>query len=161
MCSYCGCREETAIAELSDEHDQLQDLAHDLQRLAATRDHRAARSLLDDRLAPLLQHHTSKEEQGLFTQLRSCWEADGRLDTLAQEHLDMEALLHVVRAGGPGWSHAVEQLVTDLGQHIIDEEVDLFPYALYELRPSQWEALTELHAQLAPTHDTRTGLGGR
>lgn len=155
MCDYCGCRNEAAIAELSDEHDRIQDLAYDLERLADTGDHRAVCAFLDEHLMPLLQHHTEKEEQGLFAQLRTSWEADDRLDTLVQEHRDIEVRLRQVRTGGPEWPHAVTLLVAELSQHILDEEVDLFPYALYELRPSQWEALTELHARLATTHGTR------
>ena len=155
MCGYCGCRHQPAIAELSDEHDRIQDLAHDLEHLARTSDHRTMCTLLDDHLAPLLQHHTDKEERGLFKQLRSCWEADDRLDTLVQEHRDIEDHLRQVRSGGPTWRQAVGQLVAELSQHILDEEVDLFPYALYELRPSQWDALTELHARLAKTPNVR------
>ena len=151
MCDYCGCHSQTAIAELSEEHDRIQDLCYDLRRLDASDDEPAARRLVDERLAPLLLHHTDKEERGLFAELRSCWEADDRLDTLIDEHRDIEAQLQRVRAGGTGWQQAVRQLVTEISQHILDEEVDLFPYALYELRPRQWESLDELHEALATT----------
>ena len=94
----------------------------------------------------LLDHHTSKEERGLFTQLRACNETDDRLDTLIGEHRTIEAAVSTIRTRTDGWRGTLVQLVEDLDQHILDEEVDLFPYAMYELRGPQWDRVAEVHA---------------
>lgn len=146
MCDYCGCRNQPAINELSQEHDRLLDLAYYLDRLARRGSHAEVLEVLDDEFASLLGHHTDKEEAGLFTQLRSCDETDDRLDTLIGEHRQIEASLAELRAGGEGWRQALDRLVDDLDEHILDEEVDLFPYAMYELRASHWDQVAQVHA---------------
>jgi hemerythrin-like domain-containing protein len=102
--------------------------------------------LVDGGFADLLEHHTAKEERGLFTQLRSSYAADERLDTLTGEHRALEVLLASVRAGRDGWQEALVRFVDELANHVLDEEVDLFPYAMYELQDAQWERVAEVHA---------------
>lgn len=150
MCDYCGCRQQPAIAELSDEHDRLLDLGYRLRRLTACGWHEEVLAIIDDQLGPLLRHHTDREERGIFTQLRANFEADARLDELEAEHRDIDARLDRVRMATDGWQETLSQLVTDLAQHIFDEEVDLFPYAMYELTPAQWDAVAEVHTSSAP-----------
>jgi hemerythrin-like domain-containing protein len=151
MCDYCGCRNQPEINELSDEHNRLLDLAYQLHRLARRGSHTDVLAVIDGEFAPLLDHHTSKEEQGLFTQLRSRYAADDRLDTLIGEHHDIKVQVAAVHAGDHGWREALTRLVDDLDQHILDEEVDLFPYAMYELQPSQWTQVAQVHATSART----------
>jgi hemerythrin-like domain-containing protein len=157
MCDYCGCRNQPEINELSDEHDRLLDLAYQLHRLARRGSHAEVLAVVDGEFAALLDRHTGKEEQGLFTQLRSCDEADDRLDTLVGEHRELEARLAVVREAAAGWREVLTELVDDLDQHILDEEVDLFPYAMYELRAPQWDLVAEAHAAAAHASATPTG----
>lgn len=150
MCDYCGCRNQPEIAELSQEHDRLLDLAYDLKHLAAGGSHTEVLAIVDGPFASLLAHHTGKEERGIFTQLRSHDEADDRLDALLTEHRELEAQLTAVREGHEGWRSVLVRLVADLNQHVIDEEVDLFPYAMYELRGPQWDRVAEVHADASP-----------
>lgn len=161
MCDYCGCRLQPAITELSNEHERLLDLSCRLRQLAAAGAHRDALEAVDGEFAALLERHTVKEERGIFTQLRSCWEADHRLDDLVGEHRAIEALLEQVRAGSVGWQRAVARLATDLAEHIFAEEVDLFPYAMYELTDAQWRKVAETHATSAPSTNTPRGVARR
>lgn len=146
VCDYCGCRLIPPIAELSEEHDRLLDLAYKLRRLADDGAREAAMALLEDEFTTLLRHHTSKEEQGIFDQLRSLGAAGARLDQLVDEHRDIEEQIARVQRGEQGWQDALRQLAADLSGHIVDEEVDLFPFAMYELDDAQWDTVAEVHA---------------
>jgi hemerythrin-like domain-containing protein len=146
MCDYCGCRLRPAIDELSEEHERLLDLVYGLRRKAEAGDHAQVAATLERDLAPLLRHHADKEERGLFTQLRAAWQADDRLDALVTEHRDLERLLAGVIAGGQDWTRLLLRLADELTEHIFDEETDLFPYALYELTPAQWDEVEAVHA---------------
>ena len=145
MCDYCGCRLLPPIAELSDEHDRLLDLAYSLRRLAENGDHAQLLELLDGEFTSLLATHTDKEERGVFHQLRSLGAADDRLDQLIGEHRDLEQQLDRLRRREDGWVEQVRVLAADLSGHIVDEEVDLFPFAMYELDDGQWDAVVEVH----------------
>lgn len=151
MCDYCGCRRQPAIEELSQEHEDILELASQLRRLAAAGAHDDVVAVIDRDLAPLLDHHTSKEERGVFAELRVAWEADGRLDELVEEHRELERGLSEVRLGGAGWQRALTGLLHTLSEHILAEETDLFPYALYELRSDQWDAVEALHGAYRAT----------
>lgn len=146
MCDYCGCRLQPEIEELSQEHERLLDLGYRLRRLARDHSHAEVLDLVDGEFAHLLDHHTDKEERGLFAELRSNHEAAERIDALVDEHHDIATHLAEVRAGGDGWREALTRLVAELDRHIMDEEVDLFPYSLYELREAQWDRVAEVHA---------------
>lgn len=158
MCDYCGCRFIAPIADLSAEHDRLLDLAYGLRQLADDGAHDQVLDLLDGGFASLLRDHTDKEERGIFAQLRATGEADERLDQLIGEHRDIESQLALVRSGDDGWQDALHRLVADLSGHIVDEEVDLFPYAMYELDDGQWDTVAELHA--APRATRSNGVAG-
>ena len=155
MCDYCGCRFIPPIADLSDEHDRLMDLAYELRRLADAGARDRVVEIIDGEFASLLRRHTDKEEHGIFTQLRSTGEADPRLDALTGEHRDIEAQLARVRRGDAGWQEAVGRLASDLSGHIIDEEADLFPYAMYELDDTQWDTVAEDHASAGAARSDR------
>ena len=136
------------VDELSHEHETILDLAYLLRRLAAEGLHHAAVDLVDRELAPLLDRHTRKEERGLFTQLRASWSADAQVGELEDQHRSVEAQLAAIRAGGDGWQDTAAALVADLDAHIVEEEVDLFPYAVYLLDDAAWGAVTAVHAQV-------------
>lgn len=101
MCDYCGCRHEPAIAELSQEHEQVLELSSRMRWHARERDLGAAQRTLAA-LQPLLAVHTHKEEQGPFAQLRRAWGADDRIDALIREHHDIDELLRHVEDGRAG-----------------------------------------------------------
>lgn len=148
MCDHCGCRRQAPIDELSDEHERVLDLGYRLRRLARRGDHATVVTVLEHDFVPLLEVHTTKEERGLFTALRGTWDADDRLDSLVDEHRDLEARLAVVAAGGAGWEETLVALLADLSDHVLAEETDLFPYALYELGADQWQAVEDAHAEV-------------
>lgn len=150
MCDYCGCRRQAAIDELSEEHERLLDLTYGLRKAAKRADHAAVMTTLADEIVPLLQRHTDKEERGLFTQLRQAWGCDTRLDTLIDEHRDIEERIERIRAAAPAWPDEVRRLANDLSAHIMDEETDLFPYAVYELDDAHWSAIDAVHASSKP-----------
>lgn len=145
MCDYCGCRDLVPIDDLAREHERLLDLGYRLRRLAREGSHAAVMVMLEQEFMPLLDQHTSREERGLFTQLRARWEADDRLDALVGEHRSMEAQLLGVLTGDPGWAADLEKFVADLAEHVLAEETDLFPYAMYELDAHQWRAVQAAH----------------
>jgi hemerythrin-like domain-containing protein len=151
VCDYCGCRTAPAIDELSDEHDRLLNLGHGARRRALTEDYATIVALLESEFLPLLAAHTRKEEAGLFAELRASWEADDRIAALEDEHEEIDALFDVVRRGGHGWRGALDVAVRLLSDHVMDEETDLFPYALYALSPEQWADVTRRHAPVAST----------
>ncbi len=134
-----------AIEELTREHDHLLELVGRLRRLAEADDHDGVRNLLDHEFAPLLGRHAHKEEHGVFRALRSTRRVDDRLDELTGEHRTIEALVEEVHRGRSGWQHALGRLADDLSSHVMDEEVDLFPSAMYELDDAQWEAVADVH----------------
>lgn len=157
MCDHCGCRDEPAVDDLSREHETLLDLAYLLRRLASEGDHEAAVDLVGRELAPLLHRHTRKEELGLFTQLRASWAADSQVSELVGQHRSVEAQLEVIRAGADGWQDTAAALVADLDAHVLEEEVDLFPYAVYLLDEVQWGAVADVHEQVRGEPDDARG----
>jgi hemerythrin-like domain-containing protein len=146
VCDFCGCRQQPAIDELSEEHERLLDLGYRLRRWAAEGDRDRVRHAVVQDLLPLLHHHTDKEERGLFAQLRAAWEADDRLATLVDEHRRIDDLATRVLGDDVGWPEHLTTLVATLSEHILSEETDLFPYARYELDHRQWDAVERVHA---------------
>lgn len=143
MCDYCGCRRSDVIAELSDEHERILELAYTLRDSALSRDQATAMAAAHA-LQLLLVPHTRKEEEGLFQQLRRRWETDGRLAVLVDEHREIEDLLRGITSGR-GWHEAAQRATSVLSEHILAEETDLFPYALYELDADQWTMVEAVH----------------
>jgi hypothetical protein len=140
VCGYCGCRAITVIGELSAEHDALVNASGVLQRAAAGGDVAAAgaaATVLGDLLAP----HTAREELGLFAELRRDEEFTDHVDSLCDEHDDLDALLAAV-AGGD--LTRVPVLVDLLRRHIDHEENGLFPAAAVGLDGPAWERVAEL-----------------
>ncbi len=148
MCDYCGCRQQPAIDELSEEHEQLLEQVSQLRRLARSGSHDEVADILRVHVVPALAVHTTKEERGIFTELRRSWVADDRLDALVGEHRAIEERIGRILAAEDDWRPLVRELADELSGHIVDEETDLFPYALYELTPAQWEAVESLHRGL-------------
>jgi hemerythrin-like domain-containing protein len=149
VCDFCGCRQQPAIDTLSEEHERLLDLGYRLRSSATDGDRERVRATVARDLLPLLHHHTDKEERGLFTQLRAAWEADDRLAALVVEHREIDRLASRVLDDDVGWREHLATLVATLSEHILSEETDLFPYALYELDHRQWDEVERVHASTA------------
>ena len=138
MCDYCDCRSHPYIAALSAEHEVMLTLLADLERAVGAADAATATSVtarLDDLLAP----HATKEERGVFAELRRSEVDDGYLGRFEDEHRVIQAL-SAGRADQP-WEASARALVQQLRDHIFREETDLFPAAHQVLAPAQWDAV--------------------
>lgn len=160
MCDYCGCRSVAAIDQLSEEHEQVLALVYFLRGHAQRGELQPARTVADD-LAVLLEVHTEKEEHGLFSELRTSWGADQRLDELTSEHQEIHDLVLAVMQGQSGWETAALRLTKALSEHILAEETDLFPYAMYELGSAAWSRIDAIHQQMGCAGTRLVGLGDR
>lgn len=134
MCDHCGCRSFAEIAELTAEHERILDLAWRV----AEHDDAAARAAL----LPLLAEHVAKEEQGLYPQLVDAGDLDSQvLAVLEAEHRSIDA-----QAAGPGWNR---RAYYELAAHIEQEEMELFPAAMFSFDDDDWAALADTHRRLS------------
>lgn len=139
MCSYCGCEAESIISDLMEDHAVIADLGYRVNRaLDADRLEEARR--LASQVDQLFARHSSKEESGLFAQLRAAGDALDEVDRLEAEHRYLRSGL-----SDPGVVDApdrLRQLLGDLARHAEIEETDLFPFAIQQLPDAAWEELT-------------------
>lgn len=139
MCSYCGCRSISVIGELTEEHERIINAAGELRRAASTGDATAAGEHARA-VAWLLHSHTAREERGLFRELRLDAEFTDHIDSLTDEHDEIDLLLEEVLAGELA---RVTQLVDLLRAHIDREEDGLFPAAAIALFGPAWERVVD------------------
>jgi hypothetical protein len=126
MCDHCGCRTFAEIAELSRDHDRILELAW---RFAEDRDAGARAELL-----PLLAAHVAKEEVGLYPLLVATGGLDAELlASLEDEHTTIDQQLN-----GDGWNR---RAFYELAAHIEQEEMELFPSAMFGFDDIEWDAL--------------------
>jgi hemerythrin-like domain-containing protein len=145
MCSYCGCRSISVIGELTEEHEQIINAAAELRRAALVGDAAAAGEHARD-VARLLHPHTAREERGLFRELRLDPEFTDHIDSLTDEHDEIDIRLEEILAGELA---RVTELVDLLRAHIDREEDGLFPAAAIALFGPAWERVVE-HAAAEP-----------
>lgn len=146
MCDHCGCRSYPQIAELTDDHDRILELAW---RIAEA--HRACVDVGADHdaLTALLDAHVSREEKGLYPLLADGGDltADVR-DALEEEHRDLDA---AIATGGFD-----RRAYYALAAHIEHEETELFPAAMFAFDEEEWHALRAVHhAHPAPVLEPR------
>lgn len=135
MCSYCGCRSITVIAELTREHEEVVNVLGTLVR-AAARDDSAEVATTAARLAELLEPHTRTEELGLFAELRREPELADHVDDLCREHQEIDALVAAVARGDLADARHLDDV---LRRHIDREENGLFPAAVIALDGPAWD----------------------
>jgi hemerythrin-like domain-containing protein len=136
MCDHCDCRSFAGIAELSAEHDRILVLAWDVAE--ATRTGAAAKTGDHVRLVELLQRHVVKEETGLYPRLRAAGSLDADAsDALEDEHREIDGLLATGRFD--------RRAYLALAAHIEQEEMELFPGAMFAFEDDDWEAVGEAH----------------
>jgi hemerythrin-like domain-containing protein len=140
MCEYCGCQQNTVLAELTAEHDRLRELGHDLTAAANAADVEAAAGLAAGMRA-LLGPHTQVEETALFPALAADFAAE--LAKLVAEHRDIDAALGELASGCPlpGWPLRTHLTLRHLFDHILKEQDGVFPAALATLAEADWESL--------------------
>lgn len=141
MCDHCSCRQFRAIAEMSTEHEQILEVAWELSE-----QHRAtgvADGPLRDRLMAMLAVHVEAEEVALYPLLV---ETGGlqpdHLEQLEQEHTDLASAL----MGGTFDRVAYFELAS----HIEEEELELFPLAMFGFDDEDWAVLDATPRFLAP-----------
>lgn len=142
MCDYCGCRSQPEIKLLADQHEQILAVAEELRDVSSLPAERIA-SLLHD-LADLLLPHTTREEVGLFAQLRAVVDAE-YIDRFIGDHRLIDELLEASRHD----HRRITELIDLLDEHTRDEENDMHPAARQLLGPEQWAAIDRAVATLA------------
>lgn len=90
-------------------------------------------------------------------QIAERWPADSQVSELVGQHRSVEAQLEAIRAGADSWQDTAAAIVADLDAHVLEEEVDLFPYAVYLLDEVQWGAVADVHEQVRGEPDDARG----
>lgn len=137
MCSYCGCRAITVIAQLTSEHEAIINATGLLSRAAAVGDAAAAQTAAAA-VAALLEPHAAREEVGLFAELRGDSEFTAPIDSLCAEHRELDSLLAHLSGGDLG---AAAELETLMRRHIDREENGIFPAAAIALDGETWDLI--------------------
>ena len=133
MCDHCGCRSFAEISDLTAEHERILVLAW---RVAEQRDEGARAELL-----PLLAGHVAKEEQGLYPQLVATGDLDHDVvAALEAEHTTIDA-----QATGTQWDR---RAFYELAAHIEQEEMELFPAAMFGFDETDWAELGSVFTQI-------------
>ena len=143
MCNYCGCRAIPAIAELTDQHEVIAEVAGDLERAIVAERWPEATQLLAT-LRRLLTPHVALEEAGLFSVMGVLEEFADGVAMLYDDHDDIDSALD---QPAPDWSR-VRAAVHQLFEHIDREEHGLFPASLATFTNDQWDRVHELQARI-------------
>lgn len=135
MCDHCGCREFGAIAELTAEHEQILSLAWRVaERDGGDEAIRSARA----QLQVVLDAHVDKEETALYPLLLEKGDLDVETSTVLEaEH----AALHAALVAGPFDRRAYYALAA----HIEQEEMELFPAAMFAFDDDEWDEMEAVH----------------
>ncbi|OBH23616.1 hemerythrin HHE cation-binding protein [Mycobacterium sp. E342] len=154
MCEYCGCQAVAAIAELTREHDELVNLIGCARRAQAAGDV-AGLAAVGRRMTRVLAPHTRVEEQGLFVALAA--QFPDHVAALTAEHRHIEAVLAECAHGAPTdptWPARLLEALRVLRDHILAEQDGVFPAALANLDPEDWDAIDAVRsgatAELSP-----------
>ena len=127
MCDHCGCRAFPPIAELSAEHDEITRLAWE------TAEHPSPAAT--QTLLALLDRHVAKEEQALYPLLHDQAElAPERCAALEAEHT---TIIEAITTGAFN-----RRAFYALAAHIEDEEMHLFPAAMFSFDDDHWDEAT-------------------
>jgi len=131
MCDHCSCRSFEPIADLSREHEEILALAWEVAEGRDATDERA-RDLL-----AILDGHVRKEELGLYPWLSHTGDlTDEVLGRLEDEHVEVRAEIEA------GTFDRLDYYA--LAAHIEEEEMELFPAAMFAFDDDGWEALGSL-----------------
>lgn len=131
MCDHCGCREYEPIADLTVEHESILALAWELaESSGASSDQR-------DELVALLDVHVAKEETWLYPELVATGDLlPASSATLEEEHRALRSTL---------FSGSFDRRdFYALAAHIEEEELELFPAAMFAFDDDEWARFTSL-----------------
>jgi hemerythrin-like domain-containing protein len=146
MCEYCGCQALTAIASLTQEHDDALDHVRKAERALDRGDDAAVVAACAD-LRAHLRPHTAVEEDGLFPALVD--DFPEQIAALHREHESIEVALD--EAAGEhdlGWQARLREALSLLRNHILKEQDGVSPAALSILTPAQWERVESSRVQV-------------
>jgi len=146
MCDYCDCRSHPQVAALSDDHERLLALLTELGAAASRDDSDTAADLVRE-LHEMLEDHATREERGVFTQLREIVLDDQYVAMFERDHDEVHRLLR--QCAGDEWQRPASELIHVLREHILREETDLFPAAHQMLAPTQWMAVDAAVSRIA------------
>lgn len=138
MCDHCGCREYGPIAELTADHEEILTLAWTLAESGG------ARADVRDELVALLDAHVAKEESGLYPVLVETGDLSTEAnDALEAEHRELRATL---------LSGAFDRRdFYALAAHVEEEEMELFPAAMFGFDDDGWDRLADAHTLVSPS----------
>ena len=145
MCEHCGCRGVEPIAELMDEHYQLQEEGEAVLRAVRSEDGAGAEAALRE-LASHLLRHVRREEGGVFAALRRQGEFVDEVDQLEREHQSFDAEITALDPADPDFGSRVHDLVRDLDDHVERENLGIFPVSVVTLHAAGWELVDQARA---------------
>ena len=132
MCDHCGCRQFPSIAELSEEHEQILAVAWELsedRRSPGREDTEAG-----ERLLRMLAVHVRTEEEALYPLLVGTGGlSPERCQALEDEHTEIE--IAITRGAFD------RRAYFELAAHIEEEELELFPAAMFGFEDEDWDVL--------------------
>jgi hemerythrin-like domain-containing protein len=147
----------TAIDDLTREHDLVVNLIGEVRAARAAAD-TAGMAELARRITAVLEPHTFVEEHGLFPVLAA--DFHDHVMALQAEHRHIEAVLGEAADGAPAdpaWPARLVETLDLLREHILKEQDGVFPAALANLNPEDWDAIDTTRATVgtllpAPGH---------
>jgi hemerythrin-like domain-containing protein len=150
VCDHCGCRAFPAIAELTADHETILSLAWQLAeavRRGGTTEGTTDPTVRDELLA-ILDAHVVKEETGLYPLLLAAGDLSAETSgTLQDEHRTLRAAL----TGGAFDRRDFYALAA----HTEQEELELFPAAMFAFDDEEWNELASAHQQATTLAGTR------
>lgn len=156
MCEYCGCQSIKAIAELTAEHDSVVNLISNVRAAHRSGD-TAEMARMARLITALLLPHTQVEEHGLFPPMAD--EFPEQTAALEDEHRRIETVLSEATEGiptDPGWPGRLMDALALLREHILKEQDGVFPAALANLGPEQWDRVDAVRARVTEAASTPT-----
>ncbi len=154
MCSYCGCRALTEIADLTAQHEEIINATGPLRKAAAAQDHDSIKTEVASIVA-LLKPHTVQEELGIFAELSKREEFTEHVKMLCAEHESLYSLLIRLSNGEIGLA---DTAISELRDHMDKEENGLFPAAAVELEGPLWQELADRSRAAKGTNHSGIGL---
>jgi hypothetical protein len=155
MCEYCGCQAIAAIDLLTREHGAALEEVADA-RVAANADDFSAAQTACARILYVLAPHMVVEEQALFPALAVQFAA--QIQTLVAEHRLLDRVLDSIVSAStppPGWASELLTALDILREHILKELDGVFPAALANLHPADWDRLDTVREQVGCSIDVQ------
>lgn len=151
VCNYCGCRAIEPVAQLTADHERIQNISGDVRRAVSRDDHATAATLLRE-LHDVLTVHDAVEELAVYPAMARHSEYADKIGTMFDEHDDLDDVLgtalRTAQATDPAaadWTEVLAALGA-LVEHIQREEYGLFPAAAIALAPEEWEHAAEVRS---------------